>query len=487
MSGRTLSRRGAAVACVALAVGSCLPSSVRADVFTPTGAVNDYDSLLNALCQVQTHTFTAGETWRISIASGSTIILPDTLSISTSAAGEILGNGAVFKGTSDPASYDAIILASDNLSIDRISVSGFQNGVTLQGSHDTISSSNITGNLGYGVFVSGIGASVQNNQIGENSDSGVQVQSTSHISITGNTIFDNSNPGITVVDSLLTQISHNCVIAVSDDASLAGNRNGIIVSNSRMTDISSNNLTANNAEGIYLRNGTTGSSVSGNTITENFGAGIHIDTQSAGNSILENNILTNGGAGVLLTDAGLANPVLSNNISGNGELGIDVGEDAQVTANSTGTDHQNFPNIITATVINDQVVITGCLQSDNQGKFLIQFFANDAKDPSGYGQGQIYLIGGDILTTGGNFTATFNSHLLQVGQFLTATATSNNGAGSTSEFSLAVPVGPGTATGGGTDPTSGGTVVPLPSSAWAGLFLLGLIGASRLLPRRRKA
>src|SRR5262249_20309335 len=66
----------------------------------------------------------------------------------------------------------------------------------------------------------------------------------------------------------------------------------------------------------------------------------------------------------------------------------------------------------------------------------LDFYSNSSVDPSGYGEGQIYL-GSTTVTTDGSGNATFNATVAasSSGQSITATAT--DPAGNTSEFSLA--------------------------------------------------
>jgi hypothetical protein len=128
-------------------------------------------------------------------------------------------------------------------------------------------------------------------------------------------------------------------------------------------------------------------------------------------------------------------------------LGIDLGSTG-VTPNDdedpdTGPNGlQNFPGISSATSGASGTTIAGTLESTPNAGFVLDFYASDGKDPSGSGEGAVYL--GDVgvsTDSGGNglFGVTFPS---VKGNFVTATATS--GAGDTSEFSVAQAItGPG--------------------------------------------
>jgi hypothetical protein len=84
--------------------------------------------------------------------------------------------------------------------------------------------------------------------------------------------------------------------------------------------------------------------------------------------------------------------------------------------------------------------IQGVLNSTPDTAFLVDFYAIDAVDPSGNGEGQAYLGTKSVITNaGGNasFNATFP---VVLGNHVTATATNAEAApaGDTSEFSTAV-------------------------------------------------
>jgi autotransporter-associated beta strand protein len=151
-----------------------------------------------------------------------------------------------------------------------------------------------------------------------------------------------------------------------------------------------------------------------------------------------NTIAFNGGAGVAVIDAtSVDNTIRGNSIFGNSGLGIDLGDDG-VTLNHTGSvagpnNFQNFP-VLTEARLGTMTVVTGTLNSLPSTTYTVDFFANKSPDPSGYGQGQVYLGSTTVITDSSgnaNFTVTFNSAFKQT-QFVTATAT--DPAGNTSEF-----------------------------------------------------
>ena len=141
------------------------------------------------------------------------------------------------------------------------------------------------------------------------------------------------------------------------------------------------------------------------------------------------------------TDTSINNAILANSIVSNAGLGIDLGNDGVTLDTSggphTGPDHlQNFPVLTSAVVVGGTTTIAGTLNSTPLTNFIIQFFANAAADPSGFGEGQQYL-GQTKVTSDGSGNARFSVTLSTpplVGQFFTATAT-DDPAGNTSEFS----------------------------------------------------
>ena len=91
-----------------------------------------------------------------------------------------------------------------------------------------------------------------------------------------------------------------------------------------------------------------------------------------------------------------ATRILSNSIYSNKGLGIDLGDDG-VTLNTPGGPHsgpnnfQNFPVLYPSITYNGKTYVSGTLNSTPDAVFTVQFFANAAADPSGYGEGQTYL------------------------------------------------------------------------------------------------
>jgi hypothetical protein len=161
-----------------------------------------------------------------------------------------------------------------------------------------------------------------------------------------------------------------------------------------------------------------------------------------------NVISGNGWNGVSVIDAGsTGNAILSNSIYSNAGLGIDLAGDGVTLndlfdADSGPNNIQNFPILNPVKNTAKGILIQGALLSTRNTTFRLEFFSNNSCDPSGYGEGQIYLGSVNVKTnsTGHvNFKVTLPV-VLPAGKYVTATSTdpSNN----TSEFSQCVVVSP---------------------------------------------
>jgi hypothetical protein len=186
-----------------------------------------------------------------------------------------------------------------------------------------------------------------------------------------------------------------------------------------------------------------------------------------------------GGAGVLVADTNYTqqqyfqlptgfnsttgNTIEGNAIYGNAGLGIDLassnwdmtgaitgivasivntptwlGEALNDSQGHSGPNNwQNFPVLTSASSSGTDTSVAGTFSeaAEPNTAITLDFYANPAPDPSGYGQGQTYL-GETTVTTDANGNATFTADLAAgslAGQWITATATDPSG--DTSEFS----------------------------------------------------
>lgn len=184
------------------------------------------------------------------------------------------------------------------------------------------------------------------------------------------------------------------------------------------------------------------------------------------NSILGNKIFTNTGG--VLSSLGIDNLQTNDFVNFiNGGVTLNDADDIDYNGTNTGSNHYlNFPVINSITSSNGQVTINYDLDINDAEAgatgYRVEFFANDAADPSGYGEGQTFLgyenVAGDV--TGQSVTLTLSAGV-EGNKFISATTTmidnSTDGFGHTSEFGALVE--------GNLVPT--GSVTPAPAATLA--------------------
>jgi hypothetical protein len=149
--------------------------------------------------------------------------------------------------------------------------------------------------------------------------------------------------------------------------------------------------------------------------------GVFVAAQENGVTITRNSIHDCGGLGIDLAPSGP-----TPNDPGDGDDG----------ANGL----QNYPVIASAAA----TLASGTLESTPGEAFTLEFFASQACDPTGFGEGAVF-VGSMAITTDGSGQAAFAAPLsppVQQGWVLTATATRTQ-TGDTSEFSACVVVSAG--------------------------------------------
>lgn len=221
-----------------------------------------------------------------------------------------------------------------------------------------------------------------------------------------------------------------------------------------------NVISGNGTDGVWLTETGSGNQVIGNFIglnaagagaLANVDNGILIENDS-GNTIggtavgQGNRIALNSKNGVAIIGDSQNNRILGNSIFGNGQLAIDLGRDG-VTPNDNGdadsgpNGKQNAPILSGALINNNRLETEAVLSSTPNSTFRIDFFASDSCDASGFGEGATFLGSGSMTTnSGGNGMVNVSFLPIPDGQQVTATATSNDGNGNTSEFSECVAV-----------------------------------------------
>jgi uncharacterized repeat protein (TIGR01451 family)/CSLREA domain-containing protein len=290
-------------------------------------------------------------------------------------------------------------------------------GGTASGARNVIS-----GNGASGVeiaFGGATGNKVQGNYIGTNVNGTAALGNTFEGVVTrdaSNTIIGGSVAG---AGNLISGNGEFGVAIVRFSGGSTGNQ---VQGNSIGTDVTGTAALGNSSSGVYIFD------VPGNTIG---GA-----TMGTGNTIA-----FNGSVGVSVNVA-TGNRIQRNSIHDNLGLGIDLSPDGATANDANDSDVganglQNFPVLTSASSSDGSTTLGGTLNTTANKTFRLEFFANNACDPSGKGEGQTF-IGSTSVMTDGSGDASFSLMLGTLGPFITATATDPDG--NTSEFSDCIAV-----------------------------------------------
>jgi len=367
----------------------------------------------------------------------------------------------------------------------------------------------ISGNGVQGIYINGAAAAgnvIQGNYIGTTPS--------------GTGALGNTNTGIYVLNAPSTVIggvtagAGNLISGSVNNAGIflhnPGTRGTLVQGNFIGTHADGNAALPNYLEGIYLENAGTnliggGATGAGNLIAGNRTRGIFLKFGASGNTIQGNrlgtkadgtNALPNGliatqnieiesgcndnqvggtganegnriafnqtYAGVRVRPGALRNAIRGNAIFSNAALGIDL-EAANPSLNDAcdgdagANQQQNFPVLTKAAVTSSGITIQGDLNSTAGQTYGVDFFASPLADPSGYGEGEVYLGSAQVsIPAGPSCSQHFVVGLarsIPPGWVVTATAT--DAAGNTSEFSAAA----------ATEPYPALAIAPLPASA----------------------
>ncbi len=303
------------------------------------------------------------------------------------------------------------------------------------------------GNGWYGVTLSallGSGDNADGNFIGDGTAAG------------RNVISANGDCGVVINGHNSNTISGNYIgVDPTGDAGRANDACGVWINQGADNGVISNVISGNDGWGVVIG----GNLASVNSVLENYiglsASGLPLGNSSHGvlvgapnNTIGNvgdgNTIAYNGGRGVAISSTGpySGNRIRANLIYSNGSLGIDLNLDG-VTLNDLGDPDagpnllQNFPVLTSASTGG---AIVGTLNSTASTSFRVEFFSSPSCDPSGYGEGQVYLGSNNFTTDGsGNIAVNLAAGPLTAGHAITATAT-NLTTNDTSEFSACVTV-----------------------------------------------
>ena len=274
----------------------------------------------------------------------------------------------------------------------------------------------ISGNHRHGITVSGGGSTgnvIQGNYIGTDVTGSADLGNTLHgIDITGagDNLIGGADPG---AGNLLSANAWSGVHLSGSGAT--GNR---VMGNRIGTGVGGTEVLGNGYWGVYIA-GASGSTIGG--LLEGSG-----------------NVITHNARDGVWVAGGTGNAILSNAIHDNGELGIDLGADG-VTVNDgddgdTGPNgYQNYPVVTVIDPASNTVLVT--LNSTANTTFRVELFANDMPDPTGFGEGQVFLAAIDVTTdfSGQAVSSVTLSTDISAGDLICATATDPDG--NTSEFS----------------------------------------------------
>ncbi len=362
---------------------------------------------------------------------------------------QVQGNfiGTDITGTQDLGNGDTGV----SLGIGDIDSSGTVIGGTVAGARNIISGNGFFGvNVARqsGLFIQGnyIGTDVTGTVAIGNGAGGISFFVSGNIMIGGDDDDDGMLDGIVHARNVISGNPGNGISAQTFVGQ--GSSSGILVlGNFIGTQADGISPLGNGSPSPFVGHGISGSPLSsqvggtapgaGNVIAFNTGIGVSVGNPMP---ILGNTIFSNGNDGILIGGLG-SYPILGNSIFANGRLGINLpgGSEnaAGVTANDPGdADHsgnfifignngQNFPVLVEVLSSAVDSTIFGSLNSMAQTDFLIQFFASDAADPSGFGEGQTFL-GETIVHTDSAGNVSFSAEmpaLLTPDQQVTSTAT----------------------------------------------------------------
>lgn len=410
----------------------------------------------------------------ISGNTGAGVVLGDTLSdingiygnrIGTDVTGTVaIGNhkGVVVSNRSNLNAIGGITRARGNIISGNdscgIQLSTWANLIQANYIGVDITGNNVLANGADGIFfpdpvgVNIIGGSVpgQGNIISGNGHHGINLQSSSWTAVLGNII------GL-AADTLSAIPNHGDGVRLDTGSVFVGIGSDILSGY--------NVIAANDSVGINLVGTDGGHTIAGNFIGcayvssaltpyGNGRDGIRIEENSFWSTRIGDSLNTgainfigfNNGDGISIINDN-NNRLYRNAIFYNSELGIDLGNDG-VTPNDPmdsdfGTNSLlNYPVLTSAVACANGVVVEGTLNTEPNKPFRIEFFANDALDPSGFGEGIIYLGSyKDSTDAAGNMSFTaFVSTPVPAGWFVTATSTIETVASNTSEFSQGISV-----------------------------------------------
>lgn len=217
------------------------------------------------------------------------------------------------------------------------------------------------------------------------------------------------------------------VVASARDTTIVGNRIGVAADGTPLA----------NVQGLWVQSDPNGAPST-----------VRVGGRAPGEANL---VAWNETSGVRVGGTSVGVEVRGNSIHDNGALGLDligvegagVSPNDALDADSFGGNHlQNFPLVLGALRGVSTTTVLGRLESEPLQVFALDLYASPAPDPSGHGEGALFL-GSTEVATAADGRAAFLAHvpnLAPAGWFVSATATHLT-RGETSEFSAACVLG----------------------------------------------
>jgi hypothetical protein len=379
---------------------------------TALPAITDANTTIDGTTQ----TANVGNTNAVVLGTGGTVGV-DGLALSTVPGPEVEISGT---GTLP----DGLLIQANNAIVRGLSIHGFgavsgDGGVRVNAFTGALIEGNVLGSRAISFTdpgaaqrnqagVASVGGSsgiVRNNLIGFGRVTGVNlISGSTGWSISGNEIRDSGmdtadGDGITMDASPANTASGN-LITGSSSQSFA-----VTVAGATGNTFTNNTVTGNGvgiasslvqSSGVVIRSGAASTTLDRNVIRANYGAGVQVNNGSTGTRITRNSFALNG-------------TITARNGSGaTGQIAIDLNsatDDIQFgtapfttlndlnDADAGGNGLRNFPVITSATLMGGNLVVSGYARP---GSLIELFIANP--DPSGFGEGETYLL---TLTEGG--------------------------------------------------------------------------------------
>ncbi len=276
------------------------------------------------------------------------------------------------------------------------------------------------------------GTILENNQIGTTPD-GLQQ---GHGATTTGVLFEGENSGVLLRGNRIAGILGRgigphffgligtgvSIVGTGDGITLQGNTFGLDANEQPLlgsvTGISTTNYYLGPVQHLVIGGPGAGEA---NEIAGQLDAGIVVANSYAGVRISGNSIHDNGGLGIDLIP-----PSFQSGVTDNDPGDLDTG----------GNGLQNFPVLTEALRAGNGVVVRGTLDSAPNRAYRVEVFANPACDPSGHGEGEVFLGFADLLTdaAGAGAFSLSSATAVPPGWVVAATAT-DTVSGDSSEFS----------------------------------------------------